>query len=230
MKHFILRVGFVALLLPGLAVAASTAQRELADTLRATPDAVNGEALFVNCASCHGADGGGQSDGSTPRIAGQHFRVLTKQLVDFRSGKRWDFRMEGAADKHHLTGPQDIADVAAHASKLTRPGKRGIGSGEFVEAGSRIYAKQCESCHGPAAEGNAQRGVPRLAGQHYGYLMRQMYDAVDGRRPALPRLHSQRIAPLDFEQVRAISDYLARIGWQGVDSTKSAAPQAPMAP
>jgi len=229
MKNFILRVACAALLLPGLAIAASTAQRELAAALKDTPDSVNGEALFDNCASCHGADGGGQADGSTPRIAGQHFRVLAKQLVDFRSGKRWDFRMEGAADRHHLTGAQDIADVATYVSKLARPGKRGIGGGEFVEEGSRIYAKQCESCHGPAAEGNPESGVPRLAGQHYGYLMRQMYDAVDGRRPALPRLHSQRIAPLDFEQVRAVSDYLARIGWEG-GATQSATPEARPSP
>ena len=70
-----------------------------------------------------------------------------------------------------------------------------------------------------------QEGVPRLAGQHYGYLMRQMYDAVDGRRPALSRLHSKRLAPLDFEQIRAVSDYLARIGWQGGDTRQSATPE-----
>jgi cytochrome c553 len=219
------------LLFSAIAVAATTAQRELADVMRATPDAVNGEALFDHCATCHGADGGGQADGSTPRIAGQHFNVLAKQLVDFRSGKRWDFRMEGAAEKRHLTGAQDIADVAAYVNKLDHPGTRGIGSGEFVEEGSQIYGKQCASCHGPAAEGSAQSGVPRLAGQHYGYLIRQMYDAVDGRRPALPRLHSQRIAPLDFEQVRAVADYLARIGWpQQGDTMQTTSPEAHPSP
>jgi cytochrome c553 len=99
-----------------------------------------------------------------------------------------------------------IADVAVHVTGLGRLGKRGIGSGEFAEQGSRIYRAKCHSCHGEDAEGDSVRGVPRLAGQHYGYLLRQMYDAVDGRRPALPRLHSERIAPLDFEQVRAVSD------------------------
>jgi len=217
MTNFLWRVAFALVMLPGLAAAGSSAQRELAAVLRATPDAINGEALFDNCASCHGTDGGGESNGTTPRIAGQHFRVLAKQLVDFRSGKRWDFRMEGAADQHHLTGAQDIADVAAYVSKLTRPATRGIGSGEFVADGRRIYEKQCQSCHGADADGNRESGIPRLAGQHYGYLMRQMYDAVDGRRPALPQLHSQRIAPLDFQQVRALSDYLARIGLQGGD-------------
>jgi cytochrome c553 len=148
--------------------------------------------------------------------------VIAKQIVDFHYGKRWDFRMEGMADRQYIKGAQDIADVAAYVSKLARNGRRGIGSGEFVVEGSRIFAQQCESCHGRDAEGNAERGVPRLAGQHYSYLVRQMHNAVDGRRPALPPLHSQRIDPLDDEQVRAVSDFLARIGWQ--ESTATTAP------
>ncbi|HEU4778508.1 MAG TPA: c-type cytochrome [Steroidobacteraceae bacterium] len=213
MKVSIQRVAWVALLLPLPLFAASTAQRELAAVLKAKPDIAHGAQLFVQCVSCHGADGGGETNGATPRIAGQHFRVLAKQIVDFRYGKRWDFRMEGQADRHHLAVAQDIADVAAYVSQLERSGKRGLGSGEFVADGSQIYAKNCQSCHGAAAEGSKEKGVPQLAGQHYAYLMRQMYDAVDGRRPALPRLHSERIEPLDFEQVRAVSDFLARIGW-----------------
>jgi cytochrome c553 len=134
-------------------------------------------------------------------------------LADFRYGQRTDFRMEGMADRHHLEGAQEVADVAVYVAGLTRSGHRGVGSGEFAEEGRLLYAAQCSSCHGREGDGDASRGVPRLAGQHYAYLLRQMYDAVDGRRPALPALHSQRIAPLDFQQVRAVSDYLARLGW-----------------
>ncbi len=209
------RVGWLMLLLPALAGAAETSRTELGAVLRSKPDAVRGAELFAQCMSCHGADGGGEVTGATPRIAGQHYRVLAKQLVDFRNGKRWDFRMEAMADRHHLADPQAIADVAVYVSGLERAGRRGIGSGEFAEQGREIYAKDCGSCHGADAAGDARQGVPRLAGQHYAYLMRQMYDAVDGRRPALPRMHSQRVAPLDFEQVRALSDYLSRIGGQG---------------
>jgi len=223
MKNFTLPVACAGLLISSVAFAASTAQRELASALRATPNAVNGEALFDNCASCHGADGGGEANGSTPRIAGQHFRVLVKQLVDFRAGKRWDFRMEDAAAKNHLTGAQDIADVADYISRLDRAESRGIGSGEFVEEGKQIYARECKSCHGPDAQGT-EDGVPRLAGQHYGYLMRQMYDAVDNRRPPLSRLHGKRLAPFDFEQIRALADYLARVGWQGGEAAPSGPP------
>ena len=206
------RLACIAMLSPVMVTAADTAGSEFNAALRAKPDATRGQALFGQCAQCHGAGGGGDTNGSTPRIAAQHYQVIIKQLVEFRYGKRWDFRMEGMADRHHLAGAQDIADVAAYVSALDRPGDQGIGSGEFTTQGAAIYGRQCQSCHGAAALGDEARGIPRLAGQHYGYLMREMYNAVDGRRPALPRLHAKRIAPLDFNEVRAVSDYVSRIG------------------
>ena len=202
---------WVLALVPMTVCAARSAKSELSAVLRATPNPEHGAELFAQCTSCHGVDGNGDPNGSTPRIAGQHFSVLAKQLVDFRFGKRWDFRMEKMADKHHLAGPQDIADVAAHVVMIPREGSPGVGSGEFIAKGRDIYSANCQSCHGAAGEGDAARGIPRLAGQHYGYLMRQMYDAADGRRPTLPQLHSERIEPLDFEQVRALSDFLSRL-------------------
>ena len=210
MARFERRTLWLLALLPVVS-AAAPAKGDLNEVLRTKADATRGAQLYAQCAGCHGMDGNGETNGSTPRIAGQHYRVLVKQLVDFRRGKRWDFRMEGMADSHHLQGAQDIADVAVYVTGLARAGNHGVGSGEFAAEGARLYADKCQSCHGAQAEGDPPRGVPRLAGQHYAYLMRQMYDAVDGRRPALPRLHSQRIAPLDFQQVRAVADFLARI-------------------
>jgi cytochrome c553 len=184
---------------------------ELVQAMESTPDARRGAALYGQCASCHGADGAGVAEGSVPRIAGQHYQVLIKQLVDFRSGRRRDFRMEDPANRHHLTGPQDIADVAAHVSGLESAGARGIGDGTRATAGALLFGARCASCHGADGRGNAARLVPRLAGQHYGYLVRQMYDAVDGRRPTLVQIHARRIEPLDYDQVRGIADYLSRI-------------------
>jgi cytochrome c553 len=98
-------------------------------------------------------------------------------------------------------------------AQLDGGNQRGLGDGVHADDGARIFGSRCASCHGPRGVGSAQDAVPRLAGQHYGYLMRQMYDAVDGRRPALPRVHPRKIEPLDFEQVRAVADYLSRIEW-----------------
>lgn len=196
--------------LPALAPAAETVARELTVAERLTPDAQNGAELYRQCVSCHGGDGNGQANGSVPRIAGQHESVVLKQLIDFRHAKRWDFRMESMSDRHHLPEVQDVVDVTAYVSSLESAGQRGIGDGTNAEVGARLYAARCASCHGADAAGDARTRVPRLAGQHYEYLARQMYDAIDGRRPSLARAHGRRIEPLDFEQIRAIADHLSR--------------------
>jgi cytochrome c553 len=208
--------------LPALAGAAASARQELQQATRATPNLEHGEELFLQCVSCHGGNGAGQTSGSTPRIAGQHYSVLLKQLVDFRYGKRWDFRMEEKADRHHLETPQDIADVAAFVSQLDAGAERGIGDGTHATDGALIFGARCAACHGPSGQGNDKGAVPRLGGQHYSYLVRQMYDAVDGRRQNLLRVHAQKIEPLDFEQVRAVADYLSRIGWTASEKTDPA--------
>jgi cytochrome c553 len=197
------------------ASAESAARRELNQVMASRPVEVHGADLFRQCAGCHGSDGGGTADGSVPRIAGQHFSVLARQIVDFRYGERWDARMEGVASNHSvLAGAQDIADVASFVSRLESDGKRGIRDGQYVESGATIYGERCSSCHGVDGSGNDQKQVPRIAGQHAGYLSRQIYDAVDGRRPVLAKSHGKRFAPLGFEDVLGLTDYLARIGWQ----------------
>jgi cytochrome c553 len=214
MNRFRLPV-YLVLALPLAVFAGSSVRADLTNALASKPDAANGEQIFRSCISCHGVDGSGVTAGSTPRIGGQHFRVLVGQLVDFRHGKRWDFRMEDIAKDHYLlTTPQDIADVAFFVSRLGIEGETGIGNGQYVERGSMLYAALCASCHGPRADGNGETGVPRLAGQHSGYLIRQIYDTVDGRRPPLMGSHRRRFSRLTFEDVLGLGDYLARIDRQ----------------
>lgn len=198
-------------LLPCAVEAATPAHTELQAALRATPDSEHGAVLYAQCASCHGSDGQGFADGSTPRIAGQHFRVLVKQLVDFRYGKRWDFRMEQRAQRH-LGAFQDIADVAGYLSQLPRNSDGRAVDSETLSLGAKLYAANCASCHGPQGQGNGEDAVPMLAGQHPAYLLRQMYDSVDERRPRLALLHAHSIEPLDFEQLRAVAEFLSQSG------------------
>jgi len=208
---------------PVLTMAAPTARQDLARVLASKPDAARGAELFESCARCHGADGGGVTEGTVPRIASQHYRVLVDQIVDFRHGKRWDFQMEGVATSHEaIPELQDIADVAWYVSRLDRDGRRGIGDGLQLDTGAALYARHCASCHGQNAEGHDKRGIPRLAGQHAGYLSRQIYDAVDGRRPRLAKSHGKYFAPLAFDEVRGLSDYLSRIGWNSAQAAPGA--------
>ena len=202
-------------LIPVLAFGATREQREYTQVMAAKPDLAHGAELFTRCVQCHGADGGGVVSGSVPRIAGQHFSVLARQIVQFRTGQHWDMRMEGVASSHEIfSSPQDIADVANYVSTLEQDGKRGIGYGDHLDLGRAFYVSACASCHGKQGEGDAGKGIPRLAGQHAAYLVRQIYDAVDARRPALTASHRKRLAPLTFDEVLGITDYLSRIGWK----------------
>lgn len=207
------------LLLSGCAVAAPDTRREFAAAVAKVPDAERGEQLFARCIACHGADGAGVVSGSIPRIAGQHYRVLVRQIVDFRHGRRWDVRMEGAARNHEvIASVQDIADVAWYVSQLERDGIRGVGDGQYVGLGARLYEDKCASCHGRNGEGDGPRGIATISGQHASYLSRQIYDAVDGRRPPLSRSHRALFKPLSFEEVLGLTDYLSRVGWRPTSS------------
>lgn len=197
--------------LPLTALATGTARQEYQEALRATPDLERGARHYATCASCHGANGDGVSDGTVPAIAGQHFRVVVRQLVDFRHDRRWDIRMEHFADRHHLDGAQAVADVAAYVSTLERAKPASYGDGESVRHGASVYFGRCAGCHGASGQGSAERLVPRLAGQHYQYLMRQLYDAVDGRRPNMGGDHARLLRPLERRDIVGVSDYLSRM-------------------
>ncbi len=209
-----LRVGVVCALVAGVPLAAPAFQSsklELSAALRAKPNLDRGAELFRNCAVCHGPAGGGTLDGGVPRIAGQHVSVLAKQLVDYRHDRRWDLRMEHFADNHHLADSQAIADVTNYIHGLSVDVPPGMGNGALVDHGAEVYQQRCESCHGRSAEGNSKGMVPRLAGQHYEYLMRQIYDAVDGRRPNFPPAHVRMLARLDRDDIVGVSDFLSRL-------------------
>jgi cytochrome c553 len=215
MKAAFVRTVGLLVLLPCAVDAASPARTELQAALAAKADFEHGAALFAQCVSCHGPNGQGLPDGSTPRIAGQHFSVLVRQLVDFRYGKRWDFRMEQRANTH-LGAFQDIADVASYLSQQPRKSKADEGNRDYLAHGTNLadganlYQANCASCHGARGEGDDDEGVPMLTGQHPAYLLRQMYDSVDERRPNLAQLHSKSIKPLNFEALREIAIFLSR--------------------
>jgi cytochrome c553 len=155
--------------------------------------------------------GAGSTDGGVPRIAGQHASVLAKQLLDYRHERRWDIRMERIADRHFLVDAQAIADVAAYVSRLSVASAPGVGDGELVQHGAEIYAEHCKSCHGASAAGDADHAIPRLAGQHYEYLQRQIHDAVDGRRPNFATAHIRLLARLERDDIVGVADFLSRM-------------------
>lgn len=196
-------------LLATLACAAQT--DELREALHRKPNLEHGSSLYDTCAACHQPNGAGEAGGGIPSIAGQHYEVVIEQLVDFRDTERIDLRMNAFAASHHLEGPQDLADVAAYISSLPPQRTKDVGDGQFAAAGGQAYGRGCANCHGADAEGNDKLRYPRLAGQHYRYLVRQIDNMTRGSRTDASWDHSNLLKSLTHEEIVGVADYLARL-------------------
>lgn len=182
--------------------------------LQAQGDPLRGELSFDVCLGCHEANAVGEPDGSYPRLAGQHATVLIKQLTDVRAGQRDNRKMYPYAADHVLT-PQEIADIAVYLQTLPVPADNGKGPGSALERGQSIYQSECETCHGPGGLGDAKEFYPRVSGQHYEYLLREVKLIRDGeRRNANPEM-VKAVKPLSDEDLRAVSDYMSRFPVSG---------------
>ncbi len=184
---------------------------ELHATLEATPDTSHGARLSATCRECHGRHAEGNASGWPPQIAGQHRRVIAKELVDYRTGKRWYDPMERIAGIHVLGSTQDVADVAAYLAELPPSPDTTRGPQRWVDKGAKLYGPRCQWCHGERGEGNDERLVPRVAGQQYEYLLRQLHDAIEARRPNMRTQHLRLIESCSMEELMGLASYMSRL-------------------
>lgn len=195
-----------------LSVTWAYAGNEMSDALKQKPNKRHGRILYDEfCASCHQPDGAGASKNGVPNIAGQHYQVILKQLVDFRETERLDLRMEAATTTHRLRGAQDLADVAAYVAAISIRATADVGTSEHAYTGKLAYDRACAHCHGATGEGNGHLRYPRLAGQHYTYLIKQIDTMVGGSRFNVSWDHAQMLASLTDEEMTGVADYLARL-------------------
>jgi cytochrome c553 len=185
---------------------------EFRAAVKLEPRPTHGAALFITCATCHRADGSGSVDGTIPVIAGQHVSVVVKQLVDFRHDRRWNERMQNASKVHELKTAQDLLDVAAYAESLKRPAPRpATVKVQGRDQGQVVYYRECEKCHGRLAQGDLRTVLPRLAGQHYEYLQRQLNDTAAGQRPGMDEAHVNMIGALSADDRAWVAYYLSQL-------------------
>lgn len=194
------------------AAAAPVAQWELGVVLTRTPDAEQGTRLYAMCAACHGPKGEGASDGTVPAIGGQWYTIVAKQIVDFRAGVRSDPRMEHFTDRRHLSFSQPVADVALYISRLPPPAPKTAPTGSDTDGGATAYARVCSRCHGRLAEGKEDTLAPRLAGQHYEYILRQLDAAPNGERKTMMQSHAGLQNLLGRNELEAVAAYLTTLG------------------
>ncbi len=189
------------------------ATQEVTQLLKSPADPARGKELFVQCAGCHIASIQTLPKGWVPEILGQHPRYLAKELIDFSRGVRWDVRMQPIAREHARPGGQDVLDVVTYISRQS-PDRAGGGAPQTpvpARAAGAYYSSSCSGCHGPTGEGEDAGFVPRLAGQDSAYLLRQLHDVVDGRRPNMRAQHLQLLTDRNARQLDGLAAYLSQL-------------------
>jgi len=177
--------------------------------LTADPDA--GKEIYPLCAACHGDDGFGQQQGEYPSIAGQHQRVILKQLLDIQSKKRINPTMYAFTDMETLGGLQGMADIAAYTAALPSNPNPVVGEGIQQEKGEALYRTYCVSCHGKHAQGSAEQYYPRLTNQHYPYLVRELGWIRDNIRKNSDPEMVLILQDFSDDDMHAVADYLSRL-------------------
>ena len=182
--------------------------------------------VYEVCSACHLPEGWGSKDGTFPQIAGQLKNVIIKQLADIREGNRDNPTMYPFALPQSIGDAQALADVAAYMEKL--PMNPENGKGEWAEGtpefeqGKQLYADNCVKCHGDVGQGELKEYYPRLAGQHYLYMLRQFEWIRDGkRRNANPEMVEQ-IKNFTDKEMQMVINYTSRIPVPAEDLAPSA--------
>ena len=121
------------------------------------------------CTPCHGKDGN-SIDPQYPILAGQSWRYIYIELKDFNEGRRTDPRMSTFAAG--LTRDEMIALGNWYAAQ--KPKATGFKPDAKKAAAGKAKADEtlCAMCHLGAFIG--QNEIPRVAGQHYEYVVKQL--------------------------------------------------------
>lgn len=174
-------------------------------------DAQAGQQKAAACAACHGADGN-SANAQFPKLAGQSYAYLVKELEDFKSGARKNPIMNGMASG---LSDQDIKNLAAwFSSQKIKPG---AAAPNLVADGRALYRggdqskgiPACAACHGPAGQGMGPAAWPALAGQHAQYLVTQLKAWRTGSRANdLNAMMRQVAHNLTDHEIEAVASYL----------------------
>jgi cytochrome c553 len=156
------------------------------------------EAKLQICASCHGAAGVPTDPKTIPIIWGQTEAFMTKQLHDYRAGDRENPIMKAMAAS--LTQEELRPAAKYFAGKMWPAGHAP------ATATAPAGLAQCQACHQQDLKGGLP--APRLVGQSYEYLIKQMTSFANGERTNNMDMVKvmQELAP---DQREAMARYIA---------------------
>jgi cytochrome c553 len=184
--------------------------------------AADGAKQFAACVSCHGNKGEGNPTLNAPAIAGQDAAYLSRQLLNFRGGRRGVHKSDvlGAPMRVFATALADdaaVAKVATFVASLPTTGIAVPARGD-LHNGNNVYQGKCGACHGSAAQGNPALNAPRLAGLDAAYIKRQFAHFRDGVRGTDPQdVTGRQMAMMAriLPNERDLDDVIAFIHQQG---------------
>jgi cytochrome c553 len=168
------------------------------------------------CKDCHGLSAQGYYGFLTmPRLAGQKPEYIENQLRAFAERRRGKGIFLNMARIHGLS-PEMRTALAAQFSRLNPP-SIGRGPKNLSGSGKTIYddgmpeanVPACSACHGPQAEG--EREIPRLAGQLYPYLIRQLTNWNRERQNESAAIMEPIAHGLTKSQMEAVAAYVSSL-------------------
>jgi len=129
------------------------------------------------CVACHGPSGM-SADPAFPILAGQTARYTYLQLKDFKEGRRTEPLMQPFIA---ALSREDMFDLAAFfAAQKPQPNAFKADPGRVTRGKAKADEVLCTMCHLGGFLG--QNEIPRVAGQHYAYVVKQMRDFKTGKR------------------------------------------------
>ncbi len=129
------------------------------------------------CVACHGPNGNAVIP-QNPSLAGQTWRYIYVQLKDFKEGRRKDPQMSPMVADLSRDDMIALGNWFAAQKQATNQFKADSAK---VSAGLKVAdAVLCPMCHLGGFSG--QNEIPRVAGQNYEYVIKQLQDFKHKRR------------------------------------------------
>lgn len=164
------------------------------------------EAKTQVCTSCHGPNGN-STDPQYPVLAGQNARYIYLQLRDFKEGRRHDPQMDPMAAS--LTR-DDMLALADFFSKQKQASTSFKADPVKVAAGKKKTDEVlCPMCH--LGEFAGQNEIPRVAGQHYAYVKKQLGDFKAKRRTNDAGNMTSVAGTLSDDDIENLAQYIANL-------------------
>ena len=158
------------------------------------------------CTGCHGPDGNSLSP-DYPILAGQTWRYLYIELKDFKEGRRSDPQMSPMAAP---LSPDDMIALGNYFAAQKQLPVNFQADGAKVAAGkAKSDEVLCPMCHLGGFVG--QNEIPRVAGQHYKYIKKQLEDFKARRRTNDAGNMTSVAGTLSDADIENLSQYIANL-------------------